>query len=831
MVVHSAPGAGLAGVLQRLRRILARTCAIAPTCAIACLALSFSAIAQDDTVTLNFVNADIESVVKAVSEITGRNFILDPRIKGTVNIISARPVPRSLVYPTLLSALRLQGVTAVEGNGITKLVLETDAKMHGSDVGQGDARGGDRLTTQVITLRHESAAQMVAVLRPLITPNNTIAVFPGTNAIVITDYAENLRRIEKIIASLDQPPAGEPMIVTLKYASALDLVPLVQRLLGAEAGTAAAAAAGAANDAAQRVTIVADPRSNSVLLRSENSARAARVKALIEQLDTPGRPGGNMFIVYLKNAEAARVAQTLRALMSGGGDVASSQATPSAIGNQLASTGNASGSNAPGSAPAAAALPSTSSNPFTSTGGGGAQLPGGLTIQADTASNALIIMGPEPLYNNLRAVIERLDVRRAQVFVEALIVEVAADKAAEFGIQWQFLQGLNRDGVQGFGGTNFGSRDSGNNIITSTFDIRTLGQGLNAGIINGTVNIPGLGVITNLAFLARALEQTTGANILSTPTLLTLDNEEARIIVGQNVPFVTGQYATTGSASTVQPFQTIERRDIGVLLRVKPQITEGGSIRLMVYQEVSRIESFNTTTGLVLSKRALESSVIVDDKQVAVLGGLIQDSFADGSDRVPVIGDLPVLGALFRYDQRKRQKVNLLIFLKPTVVRTDWQGKEITSERYDYIMNEQQKSRPEFRYFWQDQSVPTLPPPGEMPGTRAGEVPSTLSPPPPSASDTPLLPGPVTAGKPTPSPTAPGAAIPGLAPQPAPMTPPVPVSSAPRTVVPTSASAPASGAPMSAAPTAPAAAAPEAVPSTPAVPVRPVFPPAPDLTP
>ena len=251
---------------------------------LAAIAIALPASGADDTVTLNFVNADIEAVVKAVSEITGRNFILDPKIKGTVNIISARPVPRSLVYPTLLSALRLQGVAAVEGNGVTKLVLETDAKMHGSAVGQGG--GGDRLQTQVIILRNESAQQLVNVLRPLITPNNTIAAFPGTNALVITDYAENLRRIEKIIASLDQPPAGEPSMVTLKHASALDIVPLLNRLLGAEAATGGAQA----GDAQQRVTLVADPRSNSVMLRSDNPARAARVKALIEQLDTPDGP-------------------------------------------------------------------------------------------------------------------------------------------------------------------------------------------------------------------------------------------------------------------------------------------------------------------------------------------------------------------------------------------------------------------------------------------------------------------------------------------------------------------------------------------------------------
>ena len=715
MAVHHVRGASKLRIRRLLPRNISRVARWAAGL-LAAIAIALPASGVDDTVTLNFVNAEIDAVVKAVSEITGRNFILDPKIKGTVNIISARPVPKSLVYPTLLSALRLQGVAAIEGNGVTKLVLETDAKMHGSDVGQGG--GGDRLQTQVIILRNESAQQLVNVLRPLITPNNTIAAFPGANALVITDYAENLRRIEKIISSLDQPPAGEPSMVTLKYASALDVVPLINRLLGAEAATGGAQA----GDAQQRVTLVADPRSNSVMLRSDNPARAARVKALIEQLDTPGRPGGNMYMVYLRNADASRVAQTLRSLMGGGGDAPAAQSAPSMIGNTL-------GASSPATAQPAAGAPASTANPFAgaTTGGAGGMLPGGLMIQADVASNALIIMGPEPLYNNVRAIIERLDVRRAQVFVEALIVEVAADRMAEFGIQWQILQGIDKSNVQGFGGTNFGTRDSGNNIISGSLNLGALGQGLNAGILNGTVTIPGLGTITNLAFLARALEQDAGANILSTPTLLTLDNEEARIIVGQNVPIVTGQY-TTPSSSTVQPFQTFDRKDIGIMLRVKPQITEGGTVRLVIYQEVSRIESFSTTTGLVLSKRALESSVIVDDKSVAVLGGLIQDTFSDGSDRVPILGDLPVLGAFFRYDARKRQKVNLMVFLKPTVVRTDAQGKMLTSDRYDYIMNEQQRSRPEPRYFWMDQTVPTLPAEGLMPGTRAGEIPSTVAP-------------------------------------------------------------------------------------------------------
>jgi len=686
----------------------------------ALVALAMVASAADDNVTLNFVNADIDAVVKAAAEITGRNFIVDPKIKGTVNIVSARPVPRELVYPTLLSALRLQGIIAVEGNGVTKLVLEADAKQQGSEVMRGAVGGsGDRLVTQVVTLRYESALQLVNVLRPLITPNNTIAAYAGTNALIITDYADNLRRIDKIIASLDVPPSGEPLIVTLKNASAIDLVPLLNKLVGADTATQG----GQPGDPQQRVMIVADPRSNSVLLRSDNPGRAARIKAMIEQLDTPQRAGGNMFIVYLRNADAARVAQTLRALLSGGADVSPSAAAPSQsmFGNQL--TGAATGA---GASAAPAAAPSTA-NPFTAGAGSGST--GNVTIQADVANNALVIMGPEPVYNNLRTIIDRLDVRRAQVFVEALIVEVTSDKAAQFGIQWQVLQGLNRNGVQGFGGTNFGAQDSGNNIISGSLNLNSLGQGLNLGILNGTIAIPGIGVITNLALLIRSLEQDANANILSTPTLLTLDNEEARIIVGQNIPFVTGQYATTGNSSTVTPFQTFERHDVGVLLKVRPQITEGGTVRLNIYQEVSRVESITTTTGIVLSKRALESIVNVDDQQIVVLGGLIQDTQNNGTDKLPVAGDIPFFGQLFRYDKRQRTKTNLLVFIKPTVVRSDSQGRALTSERYDYIMNQQENNLGKPLWFWNDPSIPALPPEGVMPGTPRS-VPGGALPPP-----------------------------------------------------------------------------------------------------
>ena len=663
------------------------------------------ALAQDtETVTLNFVNADIDAVVRAVSEITGRNFVVDPRVKGTINIVSARPVPRSLVYPTLLSALRMQGFTAVETDGMVKIVPEADAKQQGGPVSQAAVgASGDRLITQVVTLRNESAAQLVNVLRPLISPNNTIAAYPAANALVITDYADNIRRIMRIIASLDQAPGGEPLIVPVRYASALDMVAVVTRAIS-ETGAAPGAPAA---DAQQRVSLVADPRSNSILVRSESAARANRVRQLIEQLDTPQRAGGNVFIVYLKNADAIRVAETLRGLYGGGSGA--ERAGPSASPPRrwrsrrpLAPLRRRAPfpRYRPRRRPPLAAS-ATASAPIVA---------GGATIQADAANNALIIMAPEPVYNNLRAVIEKLDVRRAQVFIEALIVEVTEDRAGEFGVQWQVLTGVRNQGVQGVGGTNFGVRGGGNNIIDASIDLTSIGRGLNLGIINGTIEIMGI-QISNLGLLVRALASDAKANILSTPTLLTLDNEEARIMVGQNVPFITGQYATTGSTATVQPFTTVERRDVGLLLRVKPQITEGGAIRMVLYQEVSRVqlETQQNTNGPTLSKRSLESSVVVDDQQIVVLGGLIQDTFTDGTEKVPYVGDVPVVGGLFRYDNRLRQKTNLMIFIKPTVVRTAADGRAITSERYDYLRGEQADMQPQPRWFWPDPTFPELP--------------------------------------------------------------------------------------------------------------------------
>ena len=645
------------------------------TLALFCGTLFFSPAgmcAQEEKVSLNFVNADIEEVVKAVSQITGRNFLVDPRVKGTVNIVSSTPIQASLAYDILLSALRLQGFASVESAGVTKVMPEADAKLHIGAAGNTRS-AGDTLVTRVYVLKYESAVQLVPILRPLIAPNNIVTAYPNNNTLVVTDYASNLKRIEQIVASIDQPGAEAPIVIPVKLASVVDLAQTINRLM--QDGTTASGSA----DSSLRFVLVADARSNSLLLRTDNPARVARVRELVEKLDVDTGAPGNMHVVYLKNAEAAKIAQTLRSVISGDTSVVS--ATPAAPGA------------APGAAPAAAPA-------------------GGGMIQADAASNALIITAPNAVYNNLRAVVEMLDVRRAQVFVEALIAEVTADKAAEFGIQWQGLNGINKSGAQVIGGTNFGA--SGNIIGVAggiaNGDLTSVGQGLNIGIARGLMTLPDGTKIINLGMLARALETDAKANILSTPNLLTLDNEEAKIIIGQNVPFITGSYAQTGNTSTATPFQTIERKDVGLTLRIKPQVSEGGTVKLQIYQEVSSVQDLNNAAGVVTNKRSLESTVLADEGQIVVLGGLIQDSVSNGEDKVPILGDIPILGNLFRHETRRRTKTNLMVFIRPYVLRTAQASQGLTQDRYEYLRGEQQQGQLPSRPILPDMAAPQVPP-------------------------------------------------------------------------------------------------------------------------
>jgi general secretion pathway protein D len=646
-----------------------------------------------DTVTLNLVNANIEGVVQVVSQITGKNFLLDPRVKGTINIVSARPMPRAAVYDVFVSALRLQGFAVIEDRGTVKIVPEADAKINSgptygpTETGRG---GGDRIQTRIYTLKYESAAQLLPILRPLIAPSNSISVNQNSNTLVITDYANNLQRIEKIIDAIDQPNGSDPIMIQLQHASAVDVAVTVSRLF-AEAQAQGAAAA----DPNQRVTVSADGRSNSLLVRSDNPARLAQVRKFVALLDSPTNAGGNIHVVYLKNAQAVKLAETLRAIyQTDSGAAAASRA---------AATGNtALGAAAPGSIQPPGAPASLGANQ----GQSAATSPG--IIQADAATNSIIITAPDAVYNNLRAVLDQLDVRRAQVYVEALIAEITAEKAAEFGIQWQNLSGLGKTSAQAFGGTNFGT--PGQNIAALSQNPANAARGLNIGIVKGQITIPGIGQIVNLGLLIRALETDANANILSTPTLLTLDNEEAAIVIGQNVPFITGQYALSGTATTPTPFQTVERRDVGLTLRIKPQISEGGTVRLQIYQEVSSVQDASNQAGVITNKRAVASTVMVKDGEIVVIGGLMQNTVSDGEEKVPVLGDLPLLGGLFRYQKRSQNKTNLMIFLRPTLVRDSADANAYTGDRYDYILGQQVNARPPQRAVLPDLDPPLLPP-------------------------------------------------------------------------------------------------------------------------
>jgi general secretion pathway protein D len=623
--------------------------------------ISLSAFAQD-TVMLNFVNADIPSVVKAIGAHTGKNFIIDPRVTGNMNIISQSPVSKDLAYQILLSALRVHGFAVIEERGAVKIVPEADAKTSGPVVGRGMQISGDRIVTQVFTLQNESAAQLATVLRPLVAPNNFIGAYPGNNTLVITDYAENVKRIARIIASIDVPSSTDLQMIKLQYASAVDVGALLSRLMPETAANPANPGAPA------KLAIGVEPRTNSLLLRADTPALVTRVKALVAGIDIPTAANGNIYVVYLRNAEATKMAETLRGLLNGAASSASSS-QPSSTSNT--STGAA--SQTVSSASASAAPTQINS-----------------TIQAYPSTNSLVITAPDHVYNSLRAVIDKLDARRAQVFVEALIVEVSSSTAAEFGIQWQDISGLNRTGTQVIGGTNFGTRGGGSNIIDAASNITSLGGGLNLGLVRGTVRVNGVDILS-LGALARALEADQKNNVLSTPTILTLDNEEAKIVVGQNVPFVTGSYTQTTAAAS-SPFQTIERKDVGLTLRVTPQVTEGGTVKLKVFQEVSSVVPSTSnvrSADLITNKRSVENTVLADDGQIIVIGGLIQDDTKNNDSKVPILGDIPYLGNLFKYKTRNRDKTNLMIFLRPYVLRDGKAANQLTGERYDYIRNEQ----------------------------------------------------------------------------------------------------------------------------------------------
>ena len=678
-----------------------------------------AALKAGEPVTLNFNNAEIEAVARAMAGITGANVVVDPRVKGTLTLVTERPVKPAVAMSQFLTALRLQGFTMVESAGLYKVVPEADAKLQSGSVilsdGLQGGPSGNQITTQIFRLNFESANNLVPILRPLISPNNTINVNPGNNSLVITDYADNLRRMARIIAAMDVSNATDVEVLPLKHAIASDLAPLVLRLVESSGG--AVAGAGQA-DTSFKTLLVAEPRSNALILRAANPARVALVRALVEKLDQPsaaGNAAGNIHVVYLKNADATKLAATLRAAMSG----ETRSATPAGItGSPLSG--------------------STASTTSASSAAGAAATSGG-QIQADTATNALIITAPEPQYRQLRAVIDQLDGRRAQVFVESMIAEVSADRADEFGIQWQGALGGAGSTNIGLLGTNF-LRNSISKISGNILDVTTsiaggapaIGSGANFGLAHKTNGVYVLG------FLARFLETSGTGNVLSTPNLLTLDNEEAKIVIGENVPFVTGQFTNPGTTSggSVSPFQTIERKDVGLTLKIRPQISENGTIKLVVFQENSQVKAGTETAanGPTTTKSTIESTVLVDDGNIVVLGGLLKDKYSGSQEKIPGLGDVPLFGNLFKSEARGRTKTNLMVFLRPVVVRDNTATGRLSMDRYDVMRAGMKEAQPEPSLLVPINEGPQLP---ILPGSQAPTTPKPLGASPDTFTPTP----------------------------------------------------------------------------------------------
>jgi len=656
------------------------------------------------SVTLNFVNAEIEGVARAMAAILHQQFIVDPRVRGAITLYSEEPLSPNEAYLNFLAALRGLGFTVVEVGGLFKVVPEADAKLQAGTVSvDGVSRRGDQVITQIFRLNHESANNLVPVLRPLITPNNTINANPGNNTLVITDYADNLQRIGKIIAAMDVPASGDVEVIPLRYAVASDIAPLIQRLTENSATPGAAPGGGATTNAP---SIFVDSRSNSLIIRSANASKMASVRSLIAKLDAQPQgsaASGNIWVVHLKNADSTKLAAVLRAAFGA--------ASGGSAGG--AATSNPPAANPAGTAGTANATASAATAPITSSA---APSTGGF-IQADPSTNSLVITAPEPLYRQVRAMIDQLDERRAQVYIESLIVEVSGDNAADFGFQWQGLlsNGSNTNGI--VGGTNFGS--NGNLLSITQAQLGgaaagatgaaaiSLGEGLNVGLVHNFFGTYGL------AAIARLLQSQTNTNIASTPNLVTLDNEEAKIVVGSNVPFVTGQFTNTGTA-LANPFQTIERKDVGITLRIRPQIGENGTIRMTIFQESSslsdQVAPGTSNAGPSTNKRSIETNVVVDDGQILVLGGLIEDRYTDNRSKVPLLGDIPYLGALFRSESRHKTRTNLMVFLRPVVMRDADTANRISLDRYEQVRGFQKDMQPASSLLVPINDSPVVPP-------------------------------------------------------------------------------------------------------------------------
>ena len=611
---------------------------------------SFQAPAEE--VTLNFSDADLVAVINSVSQITGKNFIIDPRVKGKINVVSSKPLNEEEVYNVFLSILQVHGFATVPTEYAIKIIPDATAKQSAAPFTSADSNPGDQLITRVLQIDHINAAQLVPILRPLVAQQGHLAAYPTTNVLIISDRASNIRRIDRIIAEMDKKIDSGIEIIKLRHAFAAEVVRLLSSLNVVSPDQKTPAGGG--------IKITADERTNSVLLSGEKSARL-KYRAVISDLDSPIESSGNTHVVYLRYADAKNIATIL------------SNVGQEAIKAEAKNVG---------------------------AGGAGGSAGDSVNVQADEESNALVISAPASIFPSLRAVIQQLDIPRAQVHIEAIIAEVSINTSKELGVQW-----LMRDDGTAVGASTF-----------STFGATIGGIAGGAGSLADAIipdgGILGLGTINDnglsVAVLIRALQGDGETNLLSTPSLVTLDNQEAEIIVGQNVPFVTGQ-STGSSSSTENPFQTIERQDIGIQLKVTPQINEGDAITLQIDQEVSDIAaSSEGAVDIVTTKRAITTTVQLEDGELLVLGGLISDRLIDTEQKVPFLGDLPIIGNLFRATSVEKGKQNLMVFIRATIIKDPAKARRLSLSKYNFLRDLQ------LEYSGDDQLGPALVPYDEL---------------------------------------------------------------------------------------------------------------------
>ncbi len=614
------------------------------------------------SVTLNLKDADLSALIGTVAEVTGTNFIVDPRVKGKVTVVSSKPMESDEVYQVFLSILKVHGYAAVPSGSVVKIVPDVNAKSEGVPSASDKEPGrGDEVVTRVIEVNNVSAAQLVPILRPLIPQQGHMAAYPGTNVLIISDRAENIERLVSIVRRMDQQSDNEIEVMPLQYASAAEVVRIIGALNRPQAGQPQAPG----NEA----TVIADERTNSVLIGGDKADRL-RLRMVISHLDTPLDRGGNTHVIYLKYSKAEDLVKVLTGV---GTSIAQEQKGGQAAGG----------------------------------GGAGAQSQGELSIQADEAANALVITAPPDTFRSLEAVIRQLDIRRAQVHIEAVIAEIATNKAVELGVQWRFTDDVN--GAGAIGGTNF---SSGASINSTAVNPLAAGDGLSLGYFEGTATILGKEIL-NLGVLVKALAADSDSNILSTPNLVTLDNQEAEMVVAQNVPFKTGTYDTgaTGEGGVTNPFQTIERQDVGLTLKVKPQINEGDAIKLEIEQEISNVSNkpVEGASDIVTNKRSIKTTVMVDDRQMIVLGGLLDDSINESEQKVPLLGDLPLLGNLFKSRRTDTVQRNLMVFIQPSILRDAAYTNEISANKYNFMRGLQTQIRDEGVNLLPDEEAPLLP--------------------------------------------------------------------------------------------------------------------------